>query len=714
MKKVLLVCVLALYTLVFQAQSPDLLNYQGIARSSTGAALQNQAISLRISINQTTATGTTVYQETHSVTTNNFGLFSVQVGNGTVVSGNISTITWGSNPYFMAVEMDPAGGTAYTAMGTQQLISVPYALYAKTSGSSTPGPTGPQGPTGAQGAMGATGVQGPTGPQGAAGATGAQGPTGPQGAAGATGATGAQGATGATGLLQNGTAAGQTAYWNGTAWVVNNNLYNNGGNIGINTPNPTTAKLVISGTAGQPGLDMSTTDQYANMRVIQNTNSTIDKNIYLGIGSGVGSQLRLFSNNKETVRVTGDSVGIRTTTPIAPLDVNGKTRSTTLLIHGREAVSIQGAHIMWNKVNGTGMTDFINQIGIGSTGGFRFSESTTGDVQTELMRIQGNGNVGIGTASPNAPLQFGNGLSNRKIVLYENFNNDHQIYGFGINSNILRYQTADISTHHAFYAGVNSTTSNELMRIQGNGNVGIGTSAPATKLDINGATANTLIRVLSGGSAAYSGVSIGRTAEESVWAIASFALAFSDFASTGDAVLRSNTGNLILTARSTSGSVIFGTGASDSEKMRVTTNGRVGIGTASPGGLFELSLDQGRKPSTSTWTITSDERLKTINGAYTKGLNEVLQLQPVTYNYKNVGERTFKEEVLNTEAVGFSAQQVQKVFPEAVGTDEDGYLNLNIHSILVAYVNAIKEQQQMINDLKNEVESLKKQVNTTK
>ena len=131
-----------------------------------------------------------------------------------------------------------------------------------------------------------------------------------------------------------------------------------------------------------------------------------------------------------------------------------------------------------------------------------------------------------------------------------------------------------------------------------------------------------------------------------------------------------------------------------------TSNVNVGIGTTAPGGQFELSLDQGRKPGTNTWTITSDERLKNIKGLYTKGLKEILQLQPITYHYKNAGERKFADEVLNTLNVGFSAQDVQKVFPEAVGVDKDGYFNLNIHSILVAYINAIKEQQNMIDSFK--------------
>ncbi len=170
---------------------------------------------------------------------------------------------------------------------------------------------------------------------------------------------------------------------------------------------------------------------------------------------------------------------------------------------------------------------------------------------------------------------------------------------------------------------------------------------------------------------------------------------------------------------------IVGNGSSSVSKsnaMVVRKDGRVGVGTNAPGGQFELSLDQGRKPSTSTWTITSDARLKNIEGSYTKGLKEILQLKPIQYHYKNTEKRKFSEDVLQNQCVGFSAQDVQKIFPECVGTDEDGYLNLNTHAILIAYTNALKElnatneqlasenqtQQRMISELSNRILALEK------
>ncbi|MEM7038179.1 MAG: hypothetical protein AAF570_14440, partial [Bacteroidota bacterium] len=111
-------------------QTPQLVNYQGVARDVNGQALTNQAIGLRLSIHTTTPAGPIVYQETQSLTTNQLGLFNTQIGGGTVVSGNMAGINWGSDAHYFEVEMDASGGTNYQALGSSQLISVPYALYA--------------------------------------------------------------------------------------------------------------------------------------------------------------------------------------------------------------------------------------------------------------------------------------------------------------------------------------------------------------------------------------------------------------------------------------------------------------------------------------------------------------------------------------------------------------------------------------------------------
>jgi hypothetical protein len=119
------------------AQAPEQMSYQAIVRNATGNLVTNQQVGMQISILQTTATGTAVYVETHTETTNANGLLTLQVGAGSVQNGTFASIDWSAGPYFVKAETDPAGGTTYTITGTQQLMSVPYALYAETSGASS-------------------------------------------------------------------------------------------------------------------------------------------------------------------------------------------------------------------------------------------------------------------------------------------------------------------------------------------------------------------------------------------------------------------------------------------------------------------------------------------------------------------------------------------------------------------------------------------------
>lgn len=203
MKKTIFTILGAFMLLVFVnqafAQVPQGFNYQAVARNSAGTLLQNQALGVKLSVHQGSASGTVVYSERQTPTTNQFGLFTVTVGQGTLLSGAFNTILWSSGNFWLQVELDVTGGTTYTDMGTSQLLSVPYAMYAANAS----GATGPTGPTGATGAQGPQGIQGPTGPG-----------------------------------LPTGT-SGQTLRHNGTTWVANSLLYNNGTKIGVNTLTPT-------------------------------------------------------------------------------------------------------------------------------------------------------------------------------------------------------------------------------------------------------------------------------------------------------------------------------------------------------------------------------------------------------------------------------------------------------------------------------------------
>jgi hypothetical protein len=133
MKKLLLTVMACIMSTFIFAQAPASFNFQAVARDAAGNIIPNKPVSFRISILQTTAIGSIVYQETHTVSTNQYGLVNLSIGAGTIISGTFSSISWSTDKYFLKVDMDANGGSAYTDMGTQQLVSVPYALNAGTA-----------------------------------------------------------------------------------------------------------------------------------------------------------------------------------------------------------------------------------------------------------------------------------------------------------------------------------------------------------------------------------------------------------------------------------------------------------------------------------------------------------------------------------------------------------------------------------------------------
>ena len=235
MKRYLLILLLSISCRAF-AQAPEGINYQMVVRNFTNTLITNSPMAIRIQIRQTSATGTIVYSERHPITTSAQGLVNLVIGGGTVLSGIFSAIQWANGPYFacFAIDFTSLTGTNYQDYGSQQLMSVPYALYAKSAGATLNqwqygtgvpiaslgvagnyyyntsngniyykqnGTTwilagnimGPVGATGSQGQIGATGQQGIQGPAGLTGATGLQGNQGPVGPAGTNGINGTNG-----------------------------------------------------------------------------------------------------------------------------------------------------------------------------------------------------------------------------------------------------------------------------------------------------------------------------------------------------------------------------------------------------------------------------------------------------------------------------------------------------------------------------------------
>lgn len=134
MKKLYSFLAIIAFSLNIFSQAPEKMSYQAVVRDASDALIVSTTVGMQISILEGSSTGTPVYVETQTPITNTNGLISIEIGNGTVVSGDFTTIDWSTGSYFIKTETDPTGGTSYTITGESQLLSVPYALFSKNSG----------------------------------------------------------------------------------------------------------------------------------------------------------------------------------------------------------------------------------------------------------------------------------------------------------------------------------------------------------------------------------------------------------------------------------------------------------------------------------------------------------------------------------------------------------------------------------------------------
>ncbi|MCS7073759.1 MAG: hypothetical protein NZ108_04760 [Bacteroidia bacterium] len=319
------------------AQNPQFLNYQAVARDAIGTALPNQAMAVRVSIVSGSTIGPVLYTETHSVTTNSVGLFSVKVGQGTVNNGNFSTINWSSAPMFMKVELDANGTGAFVDLGTTALASVPYAFIADS----------------ARKAPSSTVIT-------------------------ANPLTGT-GTVGSPLTLINGNAVGQVLQWNGSAWnLATISGGGSGDNWGTQTA-VTNATLTGNGTVGSP---LGLAQQGATVGQVLQWNGTSWVPATITGGSG-------------SVSVTTPLIGNGTSgSPItfAPGSAAGQVYQwngsawTLATISGSSGWSLTGNAATNPAQNFLGTTD--NQDLVIRTN------------NTEKVRITSAGRMGIGTASP--------------------------------------------------------------------------------------------------------------------------------------------------------------------------------------------------------------------------------------------------------------------------------------------------------------------------
>lgn len=443
-------------------------------------------------------------------------------------------------------------------------------------------------------------------------------------------------------------------------------------NYAIGDASFTTGNSTIAYGYNSAAMGLYTKAKSNNSMVIGIYNDTTTSNRLFEIGNGTADNAR---TNAMTV-LTNGNIGVGIITPLERLHVLGNIRSTTLAGVGTRLAATDPNGVITNIVSGSNGQILSIVAGI-PTWSANTSWSTLGNTGTsaatnflgttdandlvirtngiEALRITAGGNLGIGTTTPHAQLQFSNTIVNRKLVLYDVANNDHQYYGLGINNSTFRYQVDAIGADHVFFAATSSTNSNELMRIKGNGNVGIGNNNPTRPLSFP-ATLGEKILLYPGG---VGEVGIGVYGNE-----------------------------LRLHSDNPGAKVSFGT----QDNFGVFTENA----KSERNGVYAFSIFG------SLWvngtTYASDERFKQNITSIESPLQKLMQLNGVEYEMRTA---EFPKNYFQPgRQIGLLAQNVEKIVPEAVN-EKDGYKGVDYARLVPLLIEAIKELQKEVETLKN-------------
>ena len=334
------------------------------------------------------------------------------------------------------------------------------------------------------------------------------------------------------------------------------------------------------------------------------------------------------------------------------------------------------------NASGSGGGNFLAFVDQGTTG-----NSETGTIVFEVdagapansLRVSSGGNIGIGTATPVLDVHV-NTTDTPAMRLEQNNSGGFTAQTWDIAGNEANFFVRDVTSGSRLPFRIRPGAPTSSIDISATGAVGVGTASPSKKLHVFDQNSQIMI-------------------DRPVNTALNYALV--NFATNG-------TAKFFFGLNADSDPNVdklsfFDSAFSASTAVMTFTGGNVGIGTNAP--TDKLSVNgTASKPGGGTWAVFSDERLKNIKGNFNSGLSAVMKLQPLRYEYKPDNALGIKSE---GEHIGFGAQAVQKVIPEAVTTNGSGYLMVNNDPIIWTMLNAIKEQQKEIVELKKQIRQLR-------
>ena len=321
----------------------------------------------------------------------------------------------------------------------------------------------------------------------------------------------------------------------------------------------------------------------------------------------------------------------------------------------------------------SGGGNFLAFVDQGTTG-----NSETGTIVFEVdagapansLRVSSGGNIGVGTATPVLDVHI-NTTDTPAIRLEQNNSGGFTAQTWDVAGNEANFFVRDVTSGSRLPFRIRPGAPTSSIDIAANGFVGVGTASP-------GLVSGTSSQVLEIAGTSNPGVAFRNT--------------------NGTArqyfMYVTSSGNNLLNIYDATAAV---------DRVTLTPAGLFGIGTTAPTDTLSVN-GTASKPGGGSWAVFSDERLKNIKGRFNTGLNAVMQLQPIRYEYKSNNALGLKSE---GEHVGFAAQSLKQIIPEAVSSTESGYLTVNNDPIIWTMLDAIKEQQKEIEQLKTEVRRLR-------